>query len=112
MKSTEKKEEESQRGLYFKEAILSLVDLAGSEGVNRANTEGLRLRECSNINKSLLALSNVIHKLSMKSSSANSGTNVFINFRDSKLTRILQPSLQGSSKTCILCLVSQQSKND
>jgi centromeric protein E len=43
---------------------LNLVDLAGSEGVGKTQTGGLRLREGSNINRSLLALSNVINKLS------------------------------------------------
>lgn len=61
---------------------LNLVDLAGSEGASKTQAEGIRLREGKNINKSLLALSNVINKLSQ-------GSNQFINYRDSKLTRIL-----------------------
>ena len=60
---------------------INLVDLAGSEGVAKAKSQGIRLREGHNINKSLLALSNVIHKLGQKCK--------YINFRDSKLTRIL-----------------------
>lgn len=48
---------------------LNLVDLAGSEGASRTQTDGLRLREGSNINRSLLALSNVINKLSSGASS-------------------------------------------
>jgi hypothetical protein len=63
---------------------LNLVDLAGSEGASKTQTDGLRLREGSNINRSLLALSNVINKLSTASSGKT-----FINYRDSKLTRIL-----------------------
>ena len=43
---------------------LNLVDLAGSEGVSKTQADGMRLREGSNINRSLLALSNVINKLS------------------------------------------------
>ena len=43
---------------------LNLVDLAGSEGASKTQAEGIRLREGKNINKSLLALSNVINKLS------------------------------------------------
>ena len=48
----------------IKVSQLNLVDLAGSEGVNKTQADGLRLREGSNINRSLLALSNVINKLS------------------------------------------------
>jgi len=77
----------------------NLIDLAGSENVSKAKTEGIRLREGSNINKSLLALSNVIHRLSFSKS--------FINYRDSKLTRLLQPALAGNSKTMIICTLSQ-----
>ncbi len=79
---------------------LNLVDLAGSEGVSKTKAEGVRLREGVNINKSLLALSNVIHRLS-------SSAGKFINFRDSKLTRMLQPALGGNSKTAIICTMSQ-----
>ena len=45
---------------------IQIVDLAGSEGANKAKSMGLRLREGGNINKSLLALSNVIHKLAQR----------------------------------------------
>ncbi len=81
---------------------LNLVDLAGSEGASRTQADGLRLREGSNINRSLLALSNVINRLS----SANGGGKTFINFRDSKLTRILQTALGGNSKTAIICTMT------
>lgn len=84
----------------LKQSQLNLVDLAGSEGASRTQTDGLRLREGSNINRSLLALSNVINKLS-------SGTKQFINFRDSKLTRILQTALGGNSSTAIICTITQ-----
>lgn len=43
---------------------LNLVDLAGSEGASKTQAEGIRLREGQNINRSLLALSNVINRLS------------------------------------------------
>ena len=84
---------------------LNLVDLAGSEGVNKTHADGLRLREGSNINRSLLALSNVINKLSQ----GNNKT--FINYRDSKMTRILQASLGGNSKTAIICTMTQTMSN-
>eukprot|EP01022_Parablepharisma_sp_SALTPOND_P028419 TRINITY_DN70936_c0_g1_i1.p1 TRINITY_DN70936_c0_g1~~TRINITY_DN70936_c0_g1_i1.p1 ORF type:complete len:749 (+),score=156.23 TRINITY_DN70936_c0_g1_i1:942-3188(+) len=56
------------------------------------------------INKSLLALSNVIQKLSANPTK-------FINYRDSKLTRMLQPALGGNSKTAIICTVSKVKEN-
>jgi len=61
-------------------------------------------REGANINKSLLALSNVIHQLSKAQKK-------FINFRDSKLTRILQPALGGNSNTLIICTISPTRDN-
>ena len=75
---------------------LNLVDLAGSENVSKAKCEGMRIKEGGNINKSLLALSNVINKLSQNNKS-------FVNYRDSKLTRLLQTALGGNSKTTIIC---------
>jgi centromeric protein E len=83
---------------------LNLVDLAGSEGVSKTQADGIRLREGSNINRSLLALSNVINKLS-------TGSKQFINFRDSKLTRILQKALGGNSSTAIICTMTQTISN-
>ena len=80
---------------YFSQ--LNLVDLAGSENVSKAKCEGMRIKEGGNINKSLLALSNVINKLSQ-----NNNKN-FVNYRDSKLTRLLQTALGGNSKTTIIC---------
>ena len=56
-------------------AQLNLVDLAGSENVSKAKCEGMRIKEGGNINKSLLALSNVINKLSQNNKS-------FVNYRE------------------------------
>ncbi len=81
-------------------AQMNLIDLAGSENVSKAKTDGIRMKEGSNINKSLLALSNVISKLSANPKS-------FVNFRDSKLTRMLQNGLSGNSKTTIICTISE-----
>lgn len=80
-------------------STLSLCDLAGSE---RATLCAERRKEGSYINKSLLALSTVINKLSLAS---NSGTMDHIPYRDSKLTRLLQPSLSGLALILILCNV-------
>ncbi|KAG7193670.1 uncharacterized protein KQ657_000355 [Scheffersomyces spartinae] len=78
---------------------LSLCDLAGSE---KAASSLERRKEGSYINKSLLALSTVINKLSVASHSL---LNDHIPYRDSKLTRLLQPALSGSSLVLILCTI-------
>lgn len=85
-------------------SFLNLVDLAGSEGVQKTRAEDLRQREGSNINKSLLSLSSVIQKLS---EAQVKGVKTYVNFRDSKMTRLLQTSLSGNSKTLIICTVTQ-----
>ncbi|XGW31812.1 hypothetical protein V3C99_010188 [Haemonchus contortus] len=79
-------------------SIMNLVDLAGSENAAAAGTQGLRQKEGANINKSLLALSKVVSSLA--------DNQKFIPYRDSKLTRILKPSLGGNSKTVIICCVN------
>ena len=78
---------------------LNLVDLAGSEKVAKTKAAGDRLKEAQKINLSLTLLGNVIYKLT-------DGRSVHIPYRDSKLTRILQDSLGGNSKTCLLCMCS------
>lgn len=85
-------------------STLSLCDLAGSE---RATSSLERRKEGAYINKSLLALSTVINKLSLASSyGAGSPTSTeHIPYRDSKLTRLLQPALSGSSLVLILCTI-------
>jgi centromeric protein E len=83
-------------------ASLNLVDLAGSESVRHTGATGQRAKEGGNINKSLLSLSRVIHALSQP------GTHV--SFRDSKLTRLLQPSLSGNAKMAVVCCVTPSEK--
>ncbi|XP_020520654.1 kinesin-like protein KIN-1 isoform X4 [Amborella trichopoda] len=78
---------------------LILVDLAGNEKVEKTGAEGRVLEEAKNINKSLSALGNVIKALT------SDKTN-HVPFRDSKLTRILQDSLGGNSRTALLCCCS------
>lgn len=78
---------------------LNLVDLAGSESVRLTGATGVRAQEAGLINKSLLALTTVINRLS-------EDERQHINFRDSKLTRILEASLGGNSKTAIICAVT------
>lgn len=92
---------------------INLIDLAGSENSSKTGCVGQRLKEGSNINKSLLALSNVINKLSQNNgnNSGQGGGNFFVNYRDSKLTRLLQNSLGGNSKTAIICTITDDSEH-
>ncbi|NWS46056.1 KI18B protein, partial [Probosciger aterrimus] len=87
------------RGL--KVGKMSLIDLAGSERASVANTRGERLREGANINRSLLALINVINALADAKSKKS-----HIPYRDSKLTRLLKDSIGGNCRTVILAAVS------
>nr|CAD2137668.1 unnamed protein product [Meloidogyne enterolobii] len=84
---------------------LYLVDLAGSEKVSKTGAEGSVLEEAKNINKSLSALGNVISALA-------EGTKSHVPYRDSKLTRILQESLGGNSRTTIVICCSPASYNE
>ncbi|KAG7390948.1 hypothetical protein PHYBOEH_006818 [Phytophthora boehmeriae] len=82
---------------------LNFVDLAGSESARAVSSGGKRLTtESGNINRSLLALSRVVAALG----SSNSSQKDHINFRDSKLTRILQPSLSGAARVLFVCCAS------
>jgi kinesin family protein 22 len=72
---------------------------AGSENNRRTGNDGLRLLESTAINQSLFALSKVISALNANDSR--------VPYRDSKLTRILQDSLGGTSRAVMVaCLVS------
>ncbi|KAL0405035.1 UNVERIFIED_CONTAM: Kinesin-like protein KIN-7L, chloroplastic [Sesamum radiatum] len=82
---------------------LNLIDLAGSES-SRAGTTGLRRKEGSYINKSLLTLGTVIAKLT-------DGKSAHIPYRDSKLTRLLQSSLSGHGRVSLICTVTPSSSN-
>eukprot|EP01112_Ceratiomyxa_fruticulosa_P022209 TRINITY_DN8067_c0_g1_i1.p1 TRINITY_DN8067_c0_g1~~TRINITY_DN8067_c0_g1_i1.p1 ORF type:complete len:730 (+),score=171.83 TRINITY_DN8067_c0_g1_i1:93-2282(+) len=79
----------------FRVGKLNLVDLAGSERQSKTGAAGLRLKEATKINLSLSALGNVIKALV-------DGTSSHIPYRDSKLTRLLQDSLGGNSKTLMV----------
>ncbi|PIA53161.1 hypothetical protein AQUCO_00900041v1 [Aquilegia coerulea] len=82
---------------------LNLIDLAGSES-SRAETTGIRRKEGSYINKSLLTLGTVISKLT-------DGRSTHIPYRDSKLTRLLQSSLSGHGRVSLICNVTPSSSN-
>jgi len=82
-----------------KTAKLYLVDLAGSEMVGKTGASGKTLEEAKNINKSLTMLGRVINALT-------DGKSEHIPYRDSKLTRILQNSIGGNAKTCLIVTAS------
>jgi kinesin family protein 5 len=84
---------------------LYLVDLAGSEKVGKTGASGQTLEEAKKINKSLSALGMVINALT-------DGKSSHIPYRDSKLTRILQESLGGNSRTTLIINCSPSSYND
>ncbi|RWR91208.1 kinesin-like protein KIN-7O isoform X1 [Cinnamomum micranthum f. kanehirae] len=83
-------------------SVLNLVDLAGSERAAKTGAEGVRLKEGSHINKSLMTLGTVIKKLS-EGAECQGG---HVPYRDSKLTRILQPALGGNANTAIICNIT------
>ncbi|KHN19178.1 Kinesin-related protein 11 [Glycine soja] len=111
-------------------ASVNFVDLAGSERASQALSAESRLKEGCHINRSLLTLGTVIRKLRLSPSFLAYGVYLLysasnivskptsglfnstvrrqghINYRDSKLTRILQPSLGGNSRTSIICTLS------
>lgn len=83
----------------FKIGKLNLVDLAGSERQSKTQAEGIRLKEATKINLSLSALGNVISALVV-------GKSTHVPYRDSKLTRLLQDSLGGNTKTVMIAAIS------
>ncbi|KAG1326988.1 kinesin-like protein KIN-4C [Cocos nucifera] len=89
-------------------AKLHLVDLAGSERAKRTGADGLRLKEGIHINKGLLSLGNVISALGDEKKRKEGG---HVPYRDSKLTRLLQDSLGGNSKTVMIACISPADSN-
>ncbi|CAL4087152.1 unnamed protein product [Meganyctiphanes norvegica] len=83
---------------------INLVDLAGSERQAKTGATGDRLKEATKINLSLSALSNVISALV-------DGKSKHIPYRDSKLTRLLQDSLGGNTKTLMVACLSPADNN-
>ncbi|XP_077020240.1 kinesin-like protein KIF18B isoform X2 [Tamandua tetradactyla] len=85
-------------------AKMSLIDLAGSERASSTHAKGERLREGANINRSLLALINVLNALADAK-----GRKSHVPYRDSKLTRLLKDSLGGNCRTVMVAAVSPSS---
>jgi kinesin family protein 15 len=105
-------QEEKKGVTHIKTSRLNLIDLAGSERQSHTEATGQRLKEAGNINKSLSFLGNVIRALIEGS--------LFIPYRNSKLTHLLQvyqspisnlfqDSLGGNAKTMIIATLSPAS---
>uniref|UniRef100_A0A3B4C1Q2 Kinesin motor domain-containing protein n=1 Tax=Pygocentrus nattereri TaxID=42514 RepID=A0A3B4C1Q2_PYGNA len=87
-------------------AKFHFVDLAGSERLKRTGATGERAREGISINCGLLALGNVISALGDQSKKAG-----HVPYRDSKLTRLLQDSLGGNSRTVMIACISPSDRD-
>jgi len=93
-------------------AKLTLVDLAGSERLKRTGAEGARMKEGININKGLFVLGQVVSALSeLGQQNHGSSHHAHIPYRDSKLTRLLQDSLGGNSRTVMIACISPAESN-
>lgn len=92
---------------------ISLVDLAGSERQSKAESKGLRLKEGSNINKSLSTLGMVIHALAKASGGSRGGRTSppHVPYRNSTLTWLLKDSFGGNSKTIMVATCSPAARN-
>ncbi|XP_022910481.1 kinesin-like protein KIF21A isoform X2 [Onthophagus taurus] len=99
-------EQEDSSGYEILSAKFHFVDLAGSERLKRTGATGDRAKEGISINCGLLALGNVISALGDKSKRAT-----HVPYRDSKLTRLLQDSLGGNSRTVMIACVSPSDRD-
>ena len=86
-----------------KSGKLNFIDLAGSEKISKTGARGETLEEAKKINQSLSALGMVIKALA--------DGKPHIPYRDSKLTRLLQDSLGGNTKTTLIVGVSPADDN-
>ncbi|XP_033234797.1 kinesin-like protein KIF13A isoform X2 [Drosophila pseudoobscura] len=90
---------------------MSLVDLAGSERAVKTGAVGDRLKEGSNINKSLTTLGLVISKLADQTNGKRNGNDKFVPYRDSVLTWLLKDNLGGNSRTVMVATISPSADN-
>ncbi|XP_001629592.2 kinesin-like protein KIF17 isoform X2 [Nematostella vectensis] len=97
-------DDDSEGNEHIRAGKLNLVDLAGSERQSKTGATGGRLKEATKINLSLSALGNVISALV-------DGKAKHIPYRDSKLTRLLQDSLGGNTKTLMVACLSPADNN-
>ena len=97
-------EEDTNGEQRIKAGKLNLVDLGGSERASKTGASGQTMKEGIKINLSLTALGNVISALV-------DGKSAHIPYRDSKLTRLLQDSLGGNTKTVMIAACSPADYN-
>lgn len=95
----------NSKDLSTKVGKLYLVDLAGSEKISKTGASGVVLDEAKAINKSLTTLGIVINALT-------DGKQGHIPYRESKLTRVLQESLGGNARTCLIVTCSPSKFNE
>ncbi|XP_069695410.1 kinesin-like protein KIF19 isoform X2 [Periplaneta americana] len=98
VKQTKPLQPPDQMRSRIKHGKLFMIDLAGSERASQTKNRGKRLQEGAHINRSLLALGNCINALS--------GGARYVNYRDSKLTRLLKDALSGNCRTVMIAHVS------
>ncbi|XP_048366792.1 kinesin-like protein KIF15 isoform X1 [Sphaerodactylus townsendi] len=98
--------EKSNEVVNIRSSQLNLVDLAGSERQKDTHTEGVRLKEAGNINRSLSCLGKVITALV----DVSNGKQRHVCYRESKLTFLLRDSLGGNAKTCIIANIHPGSR--
>ncbi|KDQ21013.1 hypothetical protein BOTBODRAFT_41005 [Botryobasidium botryosum FD-172 SS1] len=91
---------QTRGGRSVQASVLSLIDLAGSE---KATSDKERTKEGKYINMSLLTLGSVISTLA---ENASKGKSDHVPFRNSKLTRMLQPSLSGNARISVICTIN------
>ncbi|KAI0731971.1 kinesin-domain-containing protein [Fomitopsis betulina] len=91
---------QARGGRSVQTSVLSLIDLAGSE---KATSDKERTREGKFINTSLLTLGSVIGTLA---ENAARNKHDHVPFRNSKLTRMLQPSLAGNARISVICTIN------
>ena len=101
-------ERRQKDSIDIKKSRICFVDLAGSEKVDKTLVKGKSLDEAKSINKSLSELGNVVSALNEKAN----GKSAYINYRNSKLTRLLQNSLGGNTYTSLIVTISKAMYND
>ncbi|WVW83167.1 hypothetical protein I302_105185 [Kwoniella bestiolae CBS 10118] len=97
--------------LQVKYGKICLIDLAGSENNNHTGNDKERMRESSAINTSLTILGKVVDALNMNAEKGNTDKGgVFVPYRESKLTRLLQDALGGTSQGLLICCLAPGEK--